>query len=215
MIVIFLGPPGSGKGTQSVFVSEAFDLPHLSTGEILRNEIRSGSLLGDSIRTVVSTGKLVSEDIINDLVEARLSSEECLNGCVLDGYPRTIHQAEFLEKIIELDGYKSVVLYFEIDDGTVIGRIVGRYCCNRCGAIYHDKFCITEEPGICDRCGASDFIYRNDDKLSAVANRLLNYHRQTSHLLSFFEKKGNLFKIDAARPVCEIKHDIIEILKKC
>ena len=215
MIVIFLGPPGSGKGTQSVFVSEAFSLPHLSTGEMLRNEIRSGTELGNEIRSVVSKGELVSEDIINGLVEARISSEECMNGCVLDGYPRTLRQAEFIDHIIEMDGEKSVVLYFDVDDSTVIGRIVGRYSCKSCNAIYHDKFCNTEEPGVCDKCGKTEFIQRPDDQLSVVANRLLNYHKQTEGLLDFFKKKGNLFRIDAARPVAQIRHDIIETLKRC
>lgn len=213
MIVIFLGPPGSGKGTQSEFVSLDLSLPHLSTGEILRNEIRAGTKLGDEIRDVVSRGELVSEDIINTLVDSRVSSEECMNGCVLDGYPRTISQAKFLYDLA-IDE-KIVVLYFDIDDDIVIGRIVGRYSCKSCAAIYHEKFCPTKESGVCDKCGGTEFVERPDDRFSIVATRLLHYHQQTNELLGFLEKKENFFRVDAARPVIYVKQDIAEILKRC
>jgi adenylate kinase len=213
VIVIFLGPPGSGKGTQSEFVSLELSLPHLSTGEILRNEIRAGTKLGDEIRDVVSRGELVSEDIINTLVDSRISSEECINGCVLDGYPRTISQAKFLYDLA-IDE-KIVVLYFDIDDDIVIGRIVGRYSCKSCAAIYHEKFCPTKKNGVCDKCGGHEFVERPDDRFSIVATRLLHYHEQTSELLSFLEKKENFFRVDAARPVIYVKQDIAEILKRC
>jgi adenylate kinase len=213
VIVIFLGPPGSGKGTQSEFVSKDLMLPHLSTGEMLRNEIRAGTALGDEIRSVVSRGELVSEQIMNHLVDSKISSEECMHGCVLDGYPRTLTQAQFLYDLAVDE--KIVVLYFEISDDDVIGRIVGRYSCKSCSAIYHEEFCRTQEEGVCDKCGGREFIQRPDDRFYVVANRLLHYHEQTKSLLAFLERKDNFFKVDAARSVEDVRKDVAEILKRC
>ena len=188
MIVIFLGPPGSGKGTQSFFVSQKFSIPHLSTGEMLRHEIQSNTDLGQRINAEVSKGALVSEDLINDMVATRLR-ESGDNGAVLDGYPRTISQAKFLKSIVK---DKIIVLYFDVSDDVVIERIIGRYSCKDCGAIYHNKFNAPADLGVCDKCKSQNFMQRSDDTLSSVANRLLTYHQETKLLLDFFEVDNNL-----------------------
>ena len=211
MIVIFLGPPGSGKGTQSFFVSQMFSIPHLSTGEMLRHEIQSNTVLGKKIKLEVSKGALVSEDLINDMVAAKLR-ESGANGAVLDGYPRTISQAKFLKTIVKDE---IIVLYFDVTDEIVIERIIGRYSCKDCGAIYHNKFNAPTELGVCDKCKSENFMQRPDDILSSVANRLLTYHQETKLLLDFFEADNNLYRLDASESVSKVRNDIMEALKKC
>ena len=214
-VVIFLGPPGSGKGTQASFVSQEWSLPHLSTGDMLRKEIANKTALGKEINSVVTSGGLVSEDIINQIVTNRLDTEECMHGCVLDGYPRTLFQAEYIYNFIKLEGWKPIILHFAIDDDVVIGRIMGRYSCKDCGAIYHQKFCPPKNANVCDICKSENFLYRADDELLTVANRLLNYHCQTESVLKFLREKENFFSIDASQPVRRVRSQVADVLKKC
>ena len=188
MNLILLGAPGAGKGTQAEYISERFSIPTISTGNILRAAIRDGTPVGLKAKALVEAGKLVSDDIIIGIVDERLAKDDCKNGFILDGVPRTIPQAEALEKIgIQIDA----ALYLEVPDAVIEQRMTGRRTCPGCGATYHIVANPPKREGVCDACGGA-LTQRADDQPETVRDRLAVYHRETEPLLAFYESRGKL-----------------------
>jgi adenylate kinase len=198
MILLLLGPPGAGKGTQSKLLAEAYGIPAISTGEMFRDHRARGTEIGKSVSRAMSSGKLVTDDIVNPMVEELLSRPDLANGVILDGYPRTVAQAEFLDGVLHSAGKKiDRVLSYEIDPELVAERISGRRSCPQCGAIYH----VTSQPprrsGFCDKDGAG-LIQREDDRPENVKKRMKEYETKTRPLKTFYEDRGLLAHIDTA-----------------
>jgi adenylate kinase len=210
VIIIFLGPPGSGKGTQSLLVSEKMSIPHLSTGDVLRDEVERKTEIGNKVGNLMSSGQLVPSFLVDQIVRSRLESAE-MRGCVLDGYPRTLDQAEFLYSL-SLD-QKIVVIYLEIHKDALINRVLNRYTCSSCGAIYNKNLKPTAVVGVCDSCGGQEFKERSDDNIDSMQNRLDLYYDLLDKLLPFFESRGNFFKVNAEESVEKIQDNIATILK--
>jgi adenylate kinase len=206
---IILGPQGSGKGTHGTFIAELFGIPLISTGEIFRQEVRKESELGKKIKEYVEQGKLVPDDIVIEVLKERLSQEDCKNGFILDGFPRTLAQAEALDKITTID----LVIYLDVTKETIIERLSGRRTCKNCGAIYHIKFIPPKQEGICDKCGG-ELYQRDDDKPEIIEERLKNFELMTKPLLDYYESKGILRKIDGNGERDEVDDRIKELLEK-
>ncbi|MBE6349296.1 MAG: adenylate kinase [Spirochaetaceae bacterium] len=198
MKFIFLGPPGAGKGTLAAKVASSYNIPHISTGEIFRTAIKEKTPLGLKVQAIIDSGSLVSDDITVELVKERLAQSDAANGFILDGFPRTIPQAEALAKILEIDS----VVNFDIADEGVIARLSGRRVCKSCGQNSHIEFMPTKKEGICDVCGGELFI-RDDDKPESISHRLEVYRAQTAPLIDFYRNTGKLVDIDA-RPATEV-----------
>ncbi len=211
--LIFLGPPGAGKGTQAKRLEENFGFEHISTGELLRNEIKSGTSLGREISDIIKKGELVSDDVIIEIIKKYLTFEIVKKGFVLDGFPRTVAQAEKLDLIVkQLDFNIDVVLYVEIDENTAINRISNRRVCSKCGAIYHLEYNPPKIEGVCDKCGGS-LYQREDDKESTVRNRFEVYINQTFPLVQYYSQRELLVNIDGTKTPDGIFNDIIAALK--
>lgn len=198
MNFIFLGPPGAGKGTLAAKVAEAYKIPHISTGEIFRAAIKAQTLLGQKVKAILDSGALVSDDVTIELVKDRLSQPDTKNGFILDGFPRTIPQAEALENIVKIDA----AVNFDISDEGVIERLSGRRVCKNCSQNYHIKFLKPAKENVCDKCGGELFI-RDDDKPEAIAHRLEVYRSQTAPLIDFYKNKKLLVDIDA-KPAADV-----------
>ncbi len=205
MNFIFLGPPGAGKGTLAKQVAETYKIPHISTGDIFRANIKNQTPLGKKVDAIIKSGGLVSDDITVELVKDRLSQDDVKNGFILDGFPRTIPQAEALATFCKVDA----AVNFDIADEEVVERLGGRRVCTKCGEGFHIKFMPPKVEGKCDKCGADLFI-RDDDKIESIKNRLVVYRDQTAPLIDFYTKKGNIVDIDA-RPAPE---KILETFKE-
>ncbi|MCI1244751.1 MAG: adenylate kinase [Bacilli bacterium] len=194
--IILMGPPGAGKGTQAVKLERAFKLPHISTGDMFREEISSGSELGNQVKAIIEKGDLVPDELTVAIVKARLSKDDCAAGYILDGFPRTIPQAEALEKMGEEIGRKvGLVINISAPDEELVRRIGGRRVCPKCGASYNVVSMKPRKEGICDRCG-SPLIQRKDDNEASFKVRLANYYKSTAPLLSFYKGKGLLHDFD-------------------
>jgi len=194
MNFIFLGPPGAGKGTLAGQVSEEYGIPHISTGDIFREAIKNQTPLGVKVKAIIDSGGLVSDDITCALVDDRLRKDDCKKGFILDGFPRTIPQAEALEKMV-----KDVkVVNFEVDDDLIIARLSNRRVCKKCGTTYNVRFMPPKQDGICDKCGG-ELYTRDDDKLESITHRLEVYREQTAPLIGFYRNLRKLTDIDSAR----------------
>ena len=212
MILILLGPPGAGKGTQAARIKQEFAIAHLSTGDMLRGAIAAGTEIGKQAKGVIDAGKLVSDDIMIGLVEERTKEEDCANGFLLDGFPRTVAQAEALDDLLERSGQKlNAVIEIAVDDKALIDRISGRYACANCGAGYHDSFNKPKADGVCDNCGSKEFTRRSDDNADAVRTRLAAYHEQTAPLLPYYREQGILRAVDG---MAEIDNVTAQIFKE-
>jgi adenylate kinase len=211
MNLILLGPPGAGKGTQAYRIKEKYRLVHLSTGDMLRGAIAAGTEVGKLAKTIMDEGKLVSDDVINRLVEERIAAPDCAGGFLLDGFPRTVTQAEALDAMLEKRGDGiTAVIEFAVDDEALIERIAGRFSCANCGAGYHDKFQRPKVDGVCDQCGGTEFKRRSDDTPDAVRTRLASYHEQTAPLLPYYRGKGVLRTVDGMAEIDEVTAAVFE-----
>ena len=206
MNIIFLGPPGAGKGTQAQRICAALNIPQISTGDMLRRAIQEQTPTGLKAKSYMDAGGLVPDDVIIDIVKDRLQAEDCKNGYILDGFPRTVPQAEALEKIAEIDR----VIELDVADEALIRRISGRRVCLKCGATYHIS--MLGGKTTCDNCGET-LIQRDDDKAETVLNRLTSYHSKTEPLVNFYEGRGKLVKVDGAGGMDEIFAAIMKALQ--
>lgn len=197
--ILFLGPPGSGKGTQANLLAEYLNIPTLSTGNMLRYEVNSGSQLGEKIKSYIQKGDLVPDEIIVLLIKNFLT-QNSTNGFILDGFPRNINQAKVLEEMLSKIGEKiDKVFNFEVSDEVLIKRISGRYSCRECGSIYNSYFKPTSKVGICDKCGSNQLEHRKDDNEQTLKNRLIVYRQSTFPLIDFYQKKHLLISIEAVK----------------
>lgn len=208
MIIIFIGPPGSGKGTQAALIAKELGLPVVSTGEILRTKASSPDPEGAALKEIIDSGRLAPVHIVNQLVSEYLN--DCKDGCILDGYPRSFSQAEFLSKNTK---QPLRVLYFDIDKEILIKRITGRYNCSECGRIYNKFFSPTKIENECDICGAKNFTYRSDDNEVTIRNRLETYEQETMPVVDYYKKSGSLEVVDATKAIEKITEELLSILK--
>lgn len=197
MKLIFLGPPGAGKGTLAAQVAKEYGIPHISTGELFRTAIKNETPLGLKVKEIIQSGGLVSDDITIELVKERLNEKDCSEGFILDGFPRTIPQAEALEKIVSIDG----AVNFDIGDDEVVKRLSGRRVCKSCGQNYHVEFMPSKKGDRCDKCDG-ELYTRDDDKIESIKKRLEVYREQTAPLIDFYTER-NLTKNVDARPATE------------
>lgn len=214
MIIILLGAPGSGKGTQAAMIAKKFSIPAISTGEVLRSEVAKGSDLGTLIKATMGSGALIGDDMMIRIIKSRIDSADCSNGFVLDGFPRTVSQARYLDELMFNSGRTiSAVFNFNIKEDDLINRICGRFFCKKCGALYNSFFRRTKVDGICDNCGSDSFQKREDDgSEEAVKNRLKNYRETTSELIGFYQKKNLLVSVDALQSPPLIFQGIVNYL---
>jgi adenylate kinase len=213
MNVILLGPPGSGKGTQAKRLEERYGIRHLATGDMLRAATASGTELGLRVKSIMDSGQLVPDDIIIVMIAARISEPDCRAGFILDGFPRTVPQAEALDAMLVQRhlGLDHVIL-IEVDDAALIDRLSGRFTCTRCGASYHERYNRPRVEGVCDVCGSREFIHRPDDRPEAVAARFQVYRRQTEPLLPYYRERGILRVVDGMAGIDEVTQQIEMIL---
>jgi adenylate kinase len=205
MILILLGPPGAGKGTQAQRLQDKHGLVQLSTGDMLRAAVAAGTEVGKKAKAVMDRGELVSDDIMVGIISDRLDQPDCKNGVILDGFPRTEAQAEALDKLLAEKGLKlDVVIEMKTDDKILVERVTGRYTCANCGAGYHDKFLKPQVDGVCDKCGGTEFTRRSDDTAETVKSRLKAYHDQTAPLLPYYRNKGILKQVDGMADIDEV-----------
>lgn len=213
MNIILLGPPGAGKGTQAKKISETYSLPHISTGDILRENINNNTKLGLNAKSFMSRGELVPDNLLIMIIKERLARNDCMKGFLLDGYPRTIPQADTLQMILTESNRKiDAVLNIAVDDEELIKRLSGRRMCS-CGTSYHVIFNKPEKEGICNSCKGK-LYQRDDDKAEAIRNRLAVYQKQTQPLIDYYQKKGILQNINGAKDISEIFQDIKKILER-
>jgi adenylate kinase len=205
MNVVFLGPPGAGKGTQAIKISEKYDLPMVSTGDMLREAVAAGSPLGAKVKSIMESGDLVDDDTMLQVVEDRLAKPDCADGVLLDGYPRTAPQARSLDPLLTRIGLAPVglVIMLDVDEEEVVRRISGRRSCPECGANYHVTFKPPQSEGVCDECGAA-LIQRADDKEDVVRERLSVYRQMTAPLVDYYREREVLVEVDGTGAIDEI-----------
>ena len=212
MKIIMLGAPGAGKGTQAAQIAEKYHIPHISTGDIFRANLKQGTPLGLKAKEYMDQGLLVPDDLTCDLVVDRIAQPDAANGYVLDGFPRTIPQAEALTKALEARGEKiDFAIDVEVPDENIVNRMSGRRACAKCGATYHIVFNPTKQEGVCDSCGG-ELILRDDDKPETVQKRLGVYHDQAQPLIEYYTAAGVLREIDGTQDIEKVFEDICAIL---
>ena len=212
MKIIMLGAPGAGKGTQAKQIADKYSIPHISTGDIFRANIKNGTELGKKAKQYMDQGALVPDELTCDLVMDRIQQDDCKNGFVLDGFPRTIPQAEALDKALaELGQKMDYAIDVDVPDENIVNRMSGRRACLNCGATYHLISIPPKVEGICDRCG-SEIVLREDDKPETVQKRLKVYHEQTQPLIDYYKNQGILKSVDGTQPMDEVFKAIVTIL---
>lgn len=214
-VLILLGPPGAGKGTQAKRLEERFGLVQLSTGDLLRQAVAAGTGPGKAAKSVMEAGELVSDNIVLDILRDRLNDPDCANGVILDGFPRTIPQAEALTDMLAAIGTQvHAAISLKVEDEAMITRISGRYTCEGCGEGYHETFKPPTVAGTCDQCGGQKFRRRADDNPDTVRRRLVAYHRETAPLIEFYEADGTLKTIDAMGDINAITDSLRHIISQ-
>ena len=214
MKIIMLGAPGAGKGTQAIKIAEKYGIPHISTGDIFRANIKEGTELGKKAKAYMDAGQLVPDELVCDLVVDRIQQDDCKNGYLLDGFPRTIPQAEALDAAVEKLGEKiDYAVNIDVPDDNIINRMSGRRACVGCGATYHIVFNPPKVEDVCDVCGKS-LILRDDDKPETVKTRLDVYHAQTQPLIDYYAGRGVLVTVDGTQNMDKVFADIKDILDK-
>ncbi|MBT4920959.1 MAG: adenylate kinase [Euryarchaeota archaeon] len=203
--IVLFGPPGAGKGTQAVRITQTTGLPQVSTGDMLRAAVKNGTKTGIEAKQYMDAGKLVPDSIIIDLIKARVQDPDAVKGLMFDGFPRTIPQAEALSKITEV----THVIAINVPDERIVERICGRYSCASCGIVYHETFNPTKQDGVCDECGSTDMKRRADDNEDTVLQRLSAYHVQTSPLADWYDELGILCNVNGDKAIDEITKDIL------
>ena len=212
MKIIMLGAPGAGKGTQADKICAKYNIPHISTGDIFRANIKNNTELGQKAKSYMDKGELVPDELVVDLVVDRLKADDCTNGYVLDGFPRTIPQAEALDAALAAINDKvDYAINVEVPDENIINRMSGRRACVACGATYHIVHIPTKVEGVCDKCGA-ELILRDDDKPETVKNRLNVYHEQTQPLIDYYTAKNVLHEVDGTKAMEDVFSSIVSIL---
>ena len=213
MKIIMLGAPGAGKGTQAKMIAEKFGIPHISTGDIFRANIKNGTELGKKAKEYMDQGQLVPDELTVQILLDRVAEADCKDGYVLDGFPRTIPQADVLDKeLTKLGDQVDFAINVDVPDENIIRRMSGRRACLKCGATYHIEHIPPKKEGICDTCG-SELVQRDDDKPETVKNRLSVYHEQTQPLIEYYTEKNILKTVDGTRDMQEVFSDIVDILK--
>jgi adenylate kinase len=215
MNLILLGPPGAGKGTQARRLEERFGVVQISTGDMLRAEVKAGSPIGLQAKEIMERGELVPDQLITSMIVDRVSRPDAANGFILDGFPRTVPQAAALDAMLEQHGLTlDHVIELKVDDEALVARISGRYTCARCGEGYHDQFKQPKVPGVCDMCGSTEFTRRADDRAETVGARLAAYHSQTAPLLPYYQAQGKLRSVDGMADLSEVTAALAGILSQ-
>jgi len=214
MNLILLGPPGAGKGTQAKRLEDRHSLVQLSTGDMLRAVVASGVPLGQQAKEIMAAGKLMPDELMIEMIADRISKPDCATGFILDGFPRTVPQAEALDRMLEEKGLKlDHVIEMKVDDAALVERITGRYTCAKCGQGYHDKFQTPKADGVCDVCGSTEFTRRADDNAETVTTRLAAYHKQTAPILPYYKERGVLETVDGMADIDVVTEQIEALLK--
>jgi adenylate kinase len=211
LAIIMLGPPGAGKGTQARMVSEALKFPHVSTGDMLREALRNQTELGKKAKAYMESGALVPDDLVDAIVADRLEQKDCKSGVILDGYPRTIPQARFLQSLFEKNGTSILSIGVGVDDGVLIKRMSSRWTCPKCGKVFNADLDSGKISGLCDACGTA-LIQRKDDTAEVIAERLQVYHTATQPLVKYYQEQGSYFEVDGDRTVHEVFDSIISTI---
>jgi adenylate kinase len=212
MKVIMLGAPGAGKGTQAIKIADKYGIPHISTGDIFRYNIKNNTELGKKAKTYMDQGKLVPDELTCDLLLDRVAKDDCKNGYILDGYPRTIPQAEVLEKALNEKGDSiDFAINVNVPDDNIVNRMSGRRTCPQCGETYHIVYNAPKKEDVCDKCGSA-LIQRDDDKPETVQKRLAVYHEQTEPLVEYYKNKGKYKEVDGTKSMDDVFSDICAIL---
>jgi len=213
MNVVLLGPPGSGKGTQAKRIEQIHGITQLATGDMLRSATLSGGELGLRVKSIMDSGQLVPDDIIIDMIADRIDPPDCRNGFVLDGFPRTLAQARALDQMLAKRGRRlDHVIEFEVDEAALVDRLAGRFTCQQCGASYHERDNRPKVDGVCDVCGACEFICRADDRPETVKARLDVYHRQTAPILPYYRERDILRRVNGMAEIDSVTRAIEKIL---
>lgn len=209
MKLVLIGCPGAGKGTQAKMLSKKYDIAHISTGDLLREQIKKGTELGKKVSEIINAGGLVSDDIVSAMLAERIKADDCKKGYILDGYPRNVSQAEGLDSIV---GSLDKVICFDVDDETIVDRMSGRRSCPKCGKMYHVKYNPPKSEGVCDDCEET-LIQRADDNEETVLNRLKVYHETTAPVIDFYENKGILMRTNGVGDINEIFNNVTKALE--